>query len=821
MIPKKSFAVILFLLFTVPLTSYADHCAGGELVYEWLGGNTYKFTFKFYRDCTGVAAYNTHNLCIYNSCTQNMQTRQMRKIATLPDGRPNGSQVNAGCPGYPNKCDNRTAVLPGYEEWWYVDSLDLGATCDTWVFSVGVSARNRSQNMTGGLLYVEATLDNRNFSGNNSPNYTVKPVPYVCLNQQYTYNNGAVDAEKDSLAYEVILPYVSGNCSGTPTTANLQVKSPPLGIPNNPFQTNNTYSINGLTGNITFTPGELGAQTTAIRVKEFRNGKLVGSTMRDIQVQVLTCNSTTTNVDVDTTSFFNVTYNNGTIEACATSTIGFCYKTLAADPTAVLVVTDNSTYAMPGSTTSYTNLYTDSVRGCFTWSTTAADTGLKVLTIIVKDSTCRAPGIAVTQSFTLPILLKPAEIPKVTSPLILCQNTTAAPLTAVGNNLVWFTTPTGGTGSTTAPTPSTVNLGTTTYYVATIFGACTSDRAPIVVEVKGNTYTEIKTSPDTVCALEHVTIENVLGNTGNILNSWKLDGGRTINGDSTHKIVADWTTQGTKQVILTVSNDNCISKDTAYVHVWPTPNAFFEIDNNVCNGIEIPLLPFEDTGTYQWNVDEQSLNDTFFVNRYNLTWTSAGKKYLRLMLTNEYGCFDTHLDSVSVHDYPNARIINNNSDICVGKEFTLSTEEGYRQEYSWSPPQYFYTDNKATVTGRAERSGYIHLTVSNLWNCNSQDSIYLDVPACCEILMPGAFSPNNDGHNDIYKPVNGYKYKIATLLIANRRGQIVFEGNTSSQSWDGNLNGKPAGQDTYNYYVKYLCEDGTPKEKKGTFVLVR
>lgn len=58
---------------------------------------------------------------------------------------------------------------------------------------------------------------------------------------------------------------------------------------------------------------------------------------------------------------------------------------------------------------------------------------------------------------------------------------TATPLTATGTNLLWYTAATGGTGSTTAPTPSTASLGTTSYWVTQTVSGCESTRAKIDV----------------------------------------------------------------------------------------------------------------------------------------------------------------------------------------------------------------------------------------------------------------------------------------------------------------------------------------------------
>ena len=81
----------------------------------------------------------------------------------------------------------------------------------------------------------------------------------------------------------------------------------------------------------------------------------------------------------------------------------------------------------------------------------------------------------------------PPAAPTVTSPVNYCQNSTASPLTATGSNLLWYTVPTGGTGSPTAPTPSTTSVGTTSYYVSQTVG-CEGPRAQIVVNRHCITY---------------------------------------------------------------------------------------------------------------------------------------------------------------------------------------------------------------------------------------------------------------------------------------------------------------------------------------------
>ncbi len=73
--------------------------------------------------------------------------------------------------------------------------------------------------------------------------------------------------------------------------------------------------------------------------------------------------------------------------------------------------------------------------------------------------------------------------PTVTSLVTYNQYAVATPLTATGSSLKWYTVATGGTASTTAPTPSTNTVGSTDYYVSQTINNIESSRAKITVTV--------------------------------------------------------------------------------------------------------------------------------------------------------------------------------------------------------------------------------------------------------------------------------------------------------------------------------------------------
>jgi gliding motility-associated-like protein len=95
-----------------------------------------------------------------------------------------------------------------------------------------------------------------------------------------------------------------------------------------------------------------------------------------------------------------------------------------------------------------------------------------------------------TNMDTITVIMElPPLAPQVISPVFYCLNNTASPLVAIGSNLLWFTAPTGVTGTPAAPLPLTTILDTTTWYVDQTVNGCTSpmDSVKVIILPSGNT----------------------------------------------------------------------------------------------------------------------------------------------------------------------------------------------------------------------------------------------------------------------------------------------------------------------------------------------
>lgn len=103
------------------------------------------------------------------------------------------------------------------------------------------------------------------------------------------------------------------------------------------------------------------------------------------------------------------------------------------------------------------------------------------------------------------VLVKPQPAaPTTTTPVYnYCQYDNAVALVATGDSLQWYTVPNGGTGSFTAPVPSTSIPGTFTYYVTQTVNACESNRLPIIVNITAKPQPPV-TQNVTYCQNQHV-----------------------------------------------------------------------------------------------------------------------------------------------------------------------------------------------------------------------------------------------------------------------------------------------------------------------------
>ena len=282
----------------------------------------------------------------------------------------------------------------------------------------------------------------------------------------------------------------------------------------------------------------------------------------------ITTVSGATNITVTTSSAivrFTVNTNFGCV---ASDTM---ILTVKASPT----VTVNSPSACAGSSATLTAT-SGAASPTYLWSPGGATASsitvsLASTTTYLVTVTDGSSGCAGSGSGTVTVNAATAA-PGVTTPVLYCLGTTASPLSATGTSLLWYTTATGGTGSTTAPTPSTATAGNFTYYVSqtvTTNGvACEGARAAIVVTVNAATAAPGVTTPVVYCL---GTTASPLSATGTSLLWYTTASGGT--GSTTAPTPSTATAGNTTYYVSQIVTNNGVACEGARAAIVVTVNA--------------------------------------------------------------------------------------------------------------------------------------------------------------------------------------------------------------------------------------------------------
>ncbi len=140
----------------------------------------------------------------------------------------------------------------------------------------------------------------------------------------------------------------------------------------------------------------------------------------------------------------------------------------------------------------------------------------------------------------------------------------------------------------------------------------------------------------------------------------------------------------------------------------------------------------------------------------------------------------------------------------------------------WPPYTYSWSNGLSglSFTNIGETHGLF--TLHDAKDCVVETPIDVDQLYCCKAVVPNAFSPNNDGRNDVLRVMPISEVEWIKFSIFDRWGKCIFSTKNITESWDGSYLGNPCELDVYFYYLEYHCP--FQKEKviqKGDITLLR
>lgn len=463
--------ILLFLFSVFPFNNAkATHAAGADLQYTWISGKTYQVTVSFYRDCAGVAAPASITLNAKStSCSEN-------RDYTLNLVSGTGQEITFPCYSVQTKCSSSSSSFTGYQKYTYSNNVTLPQFCSDWIFNFYICCRNCAittlNNPCSDMMYIEATLNNLVAPSNSSPRFTNVPVAFLCTNQSSVYNHGVIDPNGDSLVYSFVAPktYNTGNNTVGNVTYNSGYSA------SQPLTSSPAVTMNSSNGDIKVNPtvnGEVGV--AAILVKEYRNGILIGSVIRDMQFLTKVCNPNLlpSSSGINGSAIFDTT-------VCVGTSISFTIN--SSDPNAADTVNMSWNNGITGATFS-TSVSTRPV-GTFSWTPGLSDARSQpyLFTVTVRDNACPTNG---SQTFgfviRVPLITASASSPSFNGYNLACNgvNSGSAIATASGGNLPYAY----NWNPSAQSTQTAVNLSTGTYTVTiTDSKGCTKTASTILTQ---------------------------------------------------------------------------------------------------------------------------------------------------------------------------------------------------------------------------------------------------------------------------------------------------------------------------------------------------
>ncbi|MCS6990879.1 MAG: choice-of-anchor L domain-containing protein [Chitinophagales bacterium] len=256
--------------------------------------------------------------------------------------------------------------------------------------------------------------------------------------------------------------------------------------------------------------------------------------------------------------------------------------------------------------------------------------------------------------------------------------------------------------------------------------------------------------------------------------------------------------------------------DEITVTVYPNPVAVAVDDLTICPGDTTHLFA---TGgvQYSWYPPDLCFNPnsdhTQAVVYFPTTFT--------VVVTNQYGCTDDEDVVVNVFDIPQITV-SNDTTIYLGNSVDLFAQGGI--SCWWIPPTYLsdpYSCSPSCLNPQDSITYIVIITTGD--GCKVRDTVRVNVRWDALVVVPSAFSPNNDQRNDLIRPIIKGVFYLDYFRIFNRWGELLYEMTAydPAAGWDGTWKGQPQPLGVYVYVLSGRDHSGNVLQRTGNLTLVR
>lgn len=621
---------------------------GINVSYDCLGGNSYRITVNLYRDCAEFT--DTPDFIpvhVSSSCAT-------LGFVYLPFQY--GQEVSQLCPDMMANSSCNGGSLPGVDLSVFQGVVEL-EPCSDWKFIVAEQNRAAVENLYDpGLdsrIHIETLLDNADGSCNSSPTLNLLNLPFICEDQPFYYNLDFQEPDGDSLVYALV-PAVTSGMDGVPYDMSYEPgysgAYPIEGI-----------SINPHTGQIHIEPNISGKFTVVIRVREYRNGNLVGEVRHDFNVFVNPC---TTPPPAPVAG--SLTHVSGGGYPLADDVIGicpgddFCFEIAfsSADPQVALSLSSDITQIIPDAVETISGTNPATIRFC---GTAPVDVQNQSFVISVVDDVCEISGLAYYA-----ISFEERQPLEASADVVSCAGSPVQLSSANDTAYTWY-----DLAGNPLAVPDEISCNpcqqpivapdtTTTYVVQGAYGesSCAAvDTVTVVVPLA----VEVNAGPET-CYRNDGTIElTVINGSGNYTYVWDDIGTATAS--------RDHLSEGSYTVTVEDNVHGCSKTITVELDGMPFPLANAGETSSSC-GLDVVLNAVPSFGQPTWSSPNGVVFDD--PSAFDATATVEDEGIYTLIWTEDDGdgCVNSDTLEVAFYHLPQSEIVA--SDTVCGPSLQVS-----------------------------------------------------------------------------------------------------------------------------------------------------
>jgi gliding motility-associated-like protein len=283
---------------------------------------------------------------------------------------------------------------------------------------------------------------------------------------------------------------------------------------------------------------------------------------------------------------------------------------------------------------------------------------------------------------------------------------------------------------------------------------------------------------------------------------------------------------GNYQLTVTDAN-NCTKTIQTSLTEPPILQVNYAVKNVSCFGYsdgQIRIIGQGGRPGYTYSMDGSNFTaiDTFDV--------PAGNSYT-LYVQDIAGCIE-NLNPVVVQE-PDLLVVDAGQDTTIQLGETIDIEaqlsffDYYTYNWSVNTGDIDCPSCRQTTLYPVEDQKYYHVLVTTAAGCIATDSFLVVVEKDRDLFIPNAFSPNNDGSNDIHDVYSGNNVAmIKRYLVFDRWGGLVYKKQNIPQrwknfGWDGTFRGQKMQTGVYLYMIEVEFIDGFVIRYSGDLSLFR